>query len=58
MNDKMMIKRIIKNATKYVNNGEFSKEEYDQAINKTCEKYGTEFVAECFVEMTKAGELA
>lgn len=52
------IKSVIKQAWDRVNSDEIDTALYEAIIDTLCHTHGTEYIAECFVEMTKAGELA
>lgn len=50
------IKTVIKYAWEHLREKEINGALYEAVINTLSENYGTEYIAECFVEMTKAGE--
>lgn len=52
------IKSVIKQAWEQLNNDTITEDTYTSVIDTLCITHGSEYIAECFVEMTKAGELA
>lgn len=51
------IKTVIKNLQDAINAGRIDKGTYEATLDVLCTTHGTEYIAEIFVEMTKAGEL-
>ncbi len=51
------IKSVIKNLQVAINERRIDKGTYNATLDVLCNTHGTEYIAEIFVEMTKAGEL-
>lgn len=51
------IKSVIKNLQAALNAGNIDTGTYEATLDVLCNTHGTEYIAEIFVEMTKAGEL-
>ncbi len=51
------IKSVIKNLQVAINERRIDEGTYNATLDVLCNTHGTEYIAEIFVEMTKAGEL-
>lgn len=51
------VKSVIAQAFAKVNCGEIDTATYEAVLDVLCNTHGTEYVAECFVELTQAGKL-
>lgn len=54
MKNKVM--KEVKNLWTALNTKAITEQEYIDQVNKVCDEYGTEYVAQAMLEMTKRGE--
>lgn len=50
-------KKKIKTLYAKLNSGNITPDEYESELDALCTERGTEFVATCFIELTREGEL-
>lgn len=57
MRDKEIVETIIIRSWRALTRGYMNTKTYEATIDGLCDKYGTEFVSTCYVDLTREGKI-